>query len=267
MELDIPHERWKEAVSERSSRRRYLSDPVSEDDISILEDIVDRLQGTFPLADVRVHRHGFEDASKNFIGSYGLVTGASSYAVVTGRTGEDDYLAHIQAGALGEGLILEATSLGLNTCWMGGFYDEDEVISRSEMGEEEEVLAITPLGEAKRSVSLTEKVVKTTVGSGRRKKLDELCTEKFFKKSWDWMETAVELARLAPSAMNRQPWRFDVVGDGLILRTAYKTKKYGVYPYLDCGTALLHLLIGARCEGVEPSIKYGEPPIIAVINP
>lgn len=70
---------------------------------------------------------------------------------------------------------------------------------------------------------------------------------------------------MAPSSMNRQPWRFGVEGDELILKSAIHKKKHDVSPYLGCGIALLHLLIGAGVEDVEVNIRYEEPPVIATI--
>jgi len=200
---------------------------------------------------------------QKIIGSYGLITGASSYAIITGKTSKDNFKANIHAGVVGEGLILEATSLGLNTCWMGGFFDRKEVQSEVEIEEDEEILAITPLGNAKDSLTITERLAKLASGSRKRKSLSELCDEDFSDKTKRWMKRAVKLARLAPSAMNRQPWRFGTNGEELIFRSAIQKNKQSVSPYLDCGIALLHLLVGAGIEGVDVKIEYGVPPVIA----
>jgi len=234
MKIDIPYKRWKKAVHRRSSRRKYYHEPI-EEDLEILEKSVRELKREFPLSRVITKQKGFSEVSKNIIGSYGLITGASSYAIITGKTSEDDFKANIHAGVVGEGLILEATSLGLNTCWMGGFFDREEVSSEVEIEEDEEILAITPLGKAKDLLTITERLAKLASGSRKRKSLSELCDGDFSDKAKRWMKRAVKLSRLAPSAMNRQSWRFGTNGEELILRSAIQKNKQSVSPYLDCG--------------------------------
>ena len=267
LKFDLPYQRWNSAVKERVSRRKYHPKAIGDEDLKSLEELEKDLEKEFPLARVLMIKSSFDEVSKKIIGSYGLITGASSYAIIIGKTSKDEYKGNIQAGIVGEGLVLEATSLGLNTCWMGGFFDRKEVSSEVEIEDDEEILAITPLGKAKDSPTITERLVKLASGSRKRKPLSELCSKDFSNKAQDWMMTAVELARLAPSAMNRQPWRFEVEGEKLILTSAIQTKNHGVYPYLDCGVALLHLLIGAGVEGVDVKIEYGEAPVVATLRP
>ena len=48
-----------------------------------------------------------------------------------------------------EGVILEATALGLNTCWVGGFYRRDGVLKQVNLEGAERILGITPIGYSK----------------------------------------------------------------------------------------------------------------------
>lgn len=253
-------------MKKRVSRRKYHPGPLEENDREVLEESIKELREDFPLANVLIKQEGFDKVSNKIVGSYGLVSGASSFAIIMGKTSDDKFKANIHAGVMGEGLILEATSLGLNTCWMGGFFDREILSSRSEINDDEEILAITPLGKAKDSLTITERLVKFTAGSRKRKPLSELCDEDFSDKSQEWMTTAVKLARQAPSAMNRQPWRFGVEENELILRSMME-KSDNISPYLDCGIALLHLLVGAGVEDVDADIEYGEPPVVARVRP
>jgi len=264
--VNIPYLRWKKSVEKRTSRRRYHPEPIEREEREALEESVRELRKEFPLSRVIIKQKGFDEVTKKIIGSHGPVTGASSYAMIVGKTSEENYKATIQAGVVGEGLILEATHLDLNTCWMGAFFDLGKASSEAEIEDDEEILAITPLGKAKDPPPITEKILRAATGSHKRHSLAELCSEDFFEEAQDWIITAVKLARLAPSAMNRQPWRFEVEGEKLILKSAIKTRKHGVYPYLDCGIALLHLLVGAGSEGVEVEVEYGEAPVVAILR-
>ncbi len=82
MKIDIPYKRWKKAVRRRVSRRKYYPEPIEKEDRNILGKSVRVLKKEFPLSRVIIKQKGFSEVSKNIIGSYGLITGASSYAVL-----------------------------------------------------------------------------------------------------------------------------------------------------------------------------------------
>ena len=81
----------------------------------------------------------------------------------------------------------------------------------------------------------------------KRKPLRDLMTG---TPKYDWIKTALEAARLAPSAVNRQPWRF-ILGDSSISVSLDKNRDtYKIARRLDCGIAMLHLELGARHAGI-----------------
>lgn len=65
-----------------------------------------------------------------------------------------------------------------------------------------------------------------------------------------WQKSALEAARVAPSAVNMQPWRFafDPRSISVLEKNAMMTKKYNGY---DRGIAMLHATVGAAKEGRE----------------
>ncbi len=86
--------------------------------------------------------------------------------------------------------------------------------------------------------------------SKKRKCIEELAPG--IGSSWpEWAVAAVETARLAPSAVNRQPWRFRLDGGGLVVAkdSAFETPK--VAKRLDCGIAMLHAELGALAAGLD----------------
>jgi hypothetical protein len=87
-------------------------------------------------------------------------------------------------------------------------------------------------------------------GSHKRKCIEELAPS--IDRTWpEWAVAAVETARLAPSAVNRQPWRFRLDDGRLIVAKdrGFETPK--VTKRLDCGIAMLHLQLGALAEGIQ----------------
>ena len=101
------------------------------------------------------------------------------------------------------------------------------------------------------------------VSSHKRKSLEELCEEGFNENWPEWIKTALRCARLAPSAVNRQPWRFKVNDDSITIK--YKKSKFSskVSEYLDCGIAMLHLKVGAFYKNVEGYWEYCDDPQVA----
>jgi len=167
---------------------------------------------------------------------------------------------NIQAitGYLGEGVILEATSLGLNSCWVGGFYRRESVLKQIDIQDDERVLAITPIGYSK------EEANRVGVSSKRyrRKDIDKLVTSGNVSDN-EWVKTALEAVRIAPSAANRQPWRFQIRDDSIIVASNKQREGFRVSRRLDCGIAMLHLELGALVSGVKGSWEFLEHPDVA----
>ena len=74
---------------------------------------------------------------------------------------------------------------------------------------------------------------------------------------------ALEAARLAPSARNRQPWRFRVRDGAITITEDGRPALPGISKRLDCGIALLHLELGARAAGVSGRSELLDPPQVA----
>jgi hypothetical protein len=74
----------------------------------------------------------------------------------------------------------------------------------------------------------------------------------------------VQAARLAPSGANRQPWRFRLEGDALVMSRA--DKLYWTAP-IDFGIARLHVELGAQHEGVSGTWTMLAAPDVARFTP
>ena len=68
--------------------------------------------------------------------------------------------------------------------------------------------------------------------------------------------TALEAAKLAPSAVNRQPWRFKIGDKKITIELDSKEKNEKRSKNLDCGIAMLHLELGALKAGISGSWQY-----------
>lgn len=179
----------------------------------------------------------------------------------------DDPNIQEKVGYLGEGIILEATAMGLATCWVGGFFRPKVAASIIGTNENERVLAVTPIGHAVKDFSTQERIITGFARSHRRKPLAELVSG-LEQAEWPhWIKSAIESAALAPSAINRQPWRFYVEPDSItvsVYRSKYRSNlEYGISKRLDCGIAMLHIQVAALDCGVQGRWEFLESPKVA----
>jgi nitroreductase len=168
-----------------------------------------------------------------------------------------------QLGYTGEGVILEATALKLGTCWVGGFFRPGVAANPAGISENERVIAITPVGYTSEAATLEEKTLTGFGRNHRRKKLSSLVSG-LPEAEWpDWVQSALQAARLAPSAVNRQPWRFHVENDGITILADNLTPGFNVSKRLDCGIAMLHIEVAALNSSIRGKWDFLETPAVA----
>lgn len=258
----LPVQKWYKAIFTRKSRRNFLSDNISHDSLAQLEKVCAALSSSISGVQAVVVSQNPYEVFKGIVGSYGKITGAPAYVAFVGNMNDPNV--QEKAGYLGEGVILEATALNLATCWVGGFFKPEAVANQINLEGNERVLAVSPIGYVKQEYSIQEKLMSSMVSSKKRKDLSNLLLEQSSYSLEGWKKTALEAARLAPSAVNRQPWRFSV-GDSYIkvsIDTPRDTK--GISRRLDCGIAMLHLELGAMYAGVKGSWEYLTDPDVAI---
>lgn len=254
-------ERWLKAVPLRHSRRSYTGEPVPSGSLDALESLAASFRPWSRVRAVLV-REAPASVFLGIVGSYGGISGAPSAIVLVG---EKDVPGE-RIGYVGEALVLEATALGLDTCWVGGFFSAAATRRLVSMEDGERVHAIIALGHAQQQVSRKERVL---FGQGRakhRRALEEIAGG---AEGWPtWVRQGLEAVRVAPSAMNRQPWRFSYdegserVPESIVVSfdgpDAPKISKR-----LDCGIAMLHFELGVMAEGVRGTWESLDSPQVA----
>jgi len=257
-----PWERWYPAIFQRTSRRVFDGRPIDPADMDRLGHACSDFR---PFAEARAELavQPTENIFRGIIGGYGRIKGAPAFIAFIGL--EADPRVQEAVGYTGEGLILEATALGLQTCWVGGFFRRDAVDACLRLAAGEKVFAVTPVGHAPDVLSGAEKLMKGFVKATQRKPLAALIAEG--APSAPWMEKAVEAARLAPSAVNRQPWRFAIQGDSIVVGADSDKDAGRISKRLDCGIAMLHLELGALSAGVRGRWEFLSHPQVARFKP
>jgi len=223
--------RWQRAISTRFSCRAF-SKPADLSQLAGLEYAAQRV--CLPGIRITLSTKGAQRLVipvPLFPGFEGL----QQYAVLLAR--RDIPQAGLLAGISGEAFVLEATHLGLGSCWMTGNYRRSE--ARALAREEEQVMAVIPLGQPQDPQGARNR---------RRKDLSALCQEN--PSDWPhWAYKAAEAVRQAPSALNRQPWRMSCAGATLQLTSP----RFGS---LEDGIATLHLEAAAYAH--ERAWRFGQ---------
>jgi len=254
--MEIPAGSWYKSIFLRHSQRKYSGEMPDEDVTTRIENVCAEFTPFLGVRSVLV-REPANDVFKGAVGQYFFkVTEAPYYIAFIGNMNTPNVQA--SAGYIGEGVILESTSQGLNTCWVGGFFKRESVEKQIDLKDNEQILAITPVGYSKIDGDRIGKSTKTY----RRKDLNDLVISDQ-KMEGDWIDSALEAARLAPSAANRQPWRFTINGDSITISSNSKREGFGVSRRLDCGIAMLHLELGARVKGIKGSWEFLDYPEVA----
>jgi len=249
--MEIPFTRWYPVIAKRRSRRKYdASRPIPEEIVSTLQKVCTDFR-PFPYARAELIAGSPDDVFRGALGTYGKVQGSPAYLAFIG----DMRNPHAQetAGYTGEGVILEAAARGLATCWVAGFFQPKVVAKWVKINSGERVLAVSPVGYVKDKTTFEEKAMAGFGRHLRRKPLSKLTTG-LPKNEWPgWIKSALDAARLAPSAINRQPWKFHVETNSITISISGRIPDFNVSKRLDCGIAMLHLEIAALSQGIQGS--------------
>lgn len=152
--------------------------------------------------------------------STGRIVGCQAVAAVIASSAVTRSKVH--AGILGESLCLEATALGLGSCWVTGSYRKKALTVPLQTGEV--VLGVIALGHPAEGAILP--------GNRRRKPVERLC--KGDLREWpEEIRRTAQAVQMAPSAMNLQPWEMSLNGNRFILDANDRAQ-------LDLGIALCH---------------------------
>ncbi|MDR0849504.1 MAG: hypothetical protein LBN10_10800 [Propionibacteriaceae bacterium] len=212
-----------EAMAVRHSVRRYTEQAIDADVRLALEDEVARCN-----ADSGLHLQLAFDEPRAFSGKlaeYGHFVNANNYlsVVMPSQAGFEEI-----AGYYGEQIVLKATTLGLNTCWVGLNYSKAKCACT--IGPGEKLRCVISLGYG------------ATQGRPHKSKpLESLC--KVDGEMPDWFRAGMEAALLAPTAINQQKFMFTLSGNQVQATTGL-----GPFAHVDLGIAKYHFALGAGLD-------------------
>lgn len=211
----------------------------------------------------RIEYVEFADYPRNKrLSTYGVIKNPKYFLV--GITGRESGCAE-DLGYLFEGVVLCATAYGFGTCWLGGTFNKGAFADRVGLNVDETLPVIAPVGYASDKKPLTAKLMGLATSSKKRKPFEEL----FYKDHWHQSANAkevgdfavpLEMVRLAPSAMNAQPWRVLVEGDK---RVHFYRAGHRHLNQVDMGIGLCHFELAAGELELSGGYVHAEPTLMA----
>jgi Putative TM nitroreductase len=265
----------RELIDRRYSCRTYLDEPIpGNKQRRLAEYMATRTRG--PLGSQA--RFGLiaaapGDASAlRRLGTYGFIKGATGFILGAVRRGPKDLEDY---GYLLEDVILQATGMGLGSCWLGGTFTRSTFVRRfGGLGGDETMPAVVSIGLI--GDDGTERIREREEGVRRLPSSELFFTRRFGAPLGigpdDWYAGPLEAVRMAPSATNKQPWR--IVRDGAAWHFYLRRSKgYGKGSALftvlriadlqrvDLGIAMCHFELVARDCGHAGSWVVSDPGI------
>jgi nitroreductase len=223
-----------QAILERRSVRRYEKEPLGEQELAQVGDI---LEGLEPLAEENHLEVLLKDVSPGedlvaILGAYGRLVTPPHY-LVPYITGKRHLLADL--GYRVEQVAVRLAALGVGTCYIGTLSREEEVKARFEMPEGARIGAFLAFGwpSTGRRGRLFNDVLRRSAGATNKLPVERI----FFRNTLDSpasppaeLAPLIEAARNAPSAVNTQPWRLLWRDGRLYLFVLKASRKYGSGP-------------------------------------
>lgn len=247
-----------ELIKMRTSCRSYNRRDIENIALQKLEGYIKRIneEAKIKVRFVFINSKDINAGKINNLGTYGVISGANSFIVGILDKDEKDAL---EFGYLFEKIMLFATDLGLQTCWLGGTFNKNDFKQNIGLLENEFIPIVSPVGIKKEKPRVFESAMRAVIGANKRKPWSELFFEKdsavpLNENSAGSYAVPIEMVRLGPSASNKQPWRL-IKDNGAFHFFLCRTKGYGATLYdmqkNDIGIAKCHFELSANELGLK----------------
>ena len=205
----------KEAITQRHSVRQFKDLPIKPEDIDHLTALINQCN-TESALNIQLILDDSE-CFDTFLAHYGKFKNANNYIALVGKKSIENL--DEKCGYYGQKLVLEAQTLGLNTCWVAGTYGKGKCKANLTAGEK--IVCVIALGYGE-----------TNGVSHKSKPVSKLCNipEADLTNTPVWFQKGLEAAILAPTALNQQKFIVSLEGDKPVIKS-----KGGPLTQLDLG--------------------------------
>lgn len=243
-----------EIIKDRHSVRTYKETQLSDDIIEKIESYLKEINNSEGIfgGKIRANLIKRNDNDKETkLGTYGVIKGANYFLTAAYDKSENGLY---DLGYLFEKVVLYCTSLGLGTVWIGGTFNKGKFAKAIDLKGNEALPIVSPVGIEAKKKTLIAKVIGTN--TNKRKNFKDIFFKDNFETSLSYEEAGeygevLENVRLAPSALNKQPWRivkgnkdFHIYNDGKVEMNQ-----------IDIGIALCHFQLSAKEKGLKGEFK------------
>ena len=209
-----------DAIRQRHSVRQYKPNRIENDKVALIKTKIDELN-----SEGNLHLQFIEDADKTYNKLFNKVAGLGSAPSVIACVGKDTPGLDQRVGYYGEKLVLYAQTLGLNTCWTGTFNRKNIT---ADISEGERLVISIAIGYGKEPGR-----------AHKSKSIDQLTESE--GQTPEWFNKGVEMALLAPTAINQQKFLIKLNPD----ESVEFIDKGGVLSQVDLGIVKCHFEIGS----------------------
>jgi nitroreductase len=260
---------YKEAIKTRRSIRSYADKPLDRELLLKIQEIIKN-----PEIGPYGNRPKFvlfekTDVKKNYkvrLGTYGFISNAKYF--IGGAIEKFEY-SEVDYGYSLESIIIELTRLGLGTCWIGGSFNRKDYETLLNKRDYEIIPCVTPAGYKAENKRLLERIKDKISDPSQRKPFEELFFENNPETPLEYNKKqkynqVLELLRLAPSAVNKQPWRVIKAGNKYhfyINRKKKEQEKNIDLQKVDIGIGLCHFKIGINELALNGKWHINDPEI------
>ena len=247
---------YKELISTRRSVREYKKGAIKASHISELTGYLEHAKRL--IKDISLELQILDsDAGEKLSGKAGyngFMIEAPNYMLLLSDKGPN-YIKN--AGYVGEELVLKANDLGIGTCWVT-FDNSDLAKEALNVQSDKEIVALIAMGypdektKAMNVPKVGENESKTGIYRAKKEVSERMSVEEIvYMNTWGNSATVDDLdqralldafhyARLAPSTMNRQPWRF-ILDDHVVVLAVRDDELTDSYEEnIDAGVVMLY---------------------------
>lgn len=268
--------KYVEKIEKRQSIREYRKKELTQEQIDQITAYLPDARRLFPEIELELKIAG--DTAKNrlegIVGYGGNAFGAPDYLILLSEH-KDYYLEN--AGYVMEDLILKLTDMGLDSCWLSVNGNSDIIKKALNIAGDKEVAAVAAVGngKAERALKRLDIINPSNINFNERAghvapkiAQDDIAFYGVWGNPVDWDENrippqvdrAVYAASLAPSFLNRQPYRFMFSNKILILLAQKEEMVADADTKLDVGAAMLNFAaVMDELNGTGGPWKMGIP--------
>ena len=218
-----------ESIYVRKSVRHYKAEALSTEMLGELQNFIDHLEPLFP--EIKVKTEILENVNGKGKLKGLFVPNAPYYLALYSEEKEKKDL---NAGYIMHQIGLYMTSKGIGSCFVG--------FAKPTKKEEEGMPFIIGM-----SFGIPKGEVIRHDYEAKRRNLNDLCVFKEAPKTW--VREILEAARLAPSSLNSQPWRFVVYENRIHVfskKSPSAGKNWGRFNELNFGVMLANVSVAAE---------------------